>query len=77
MRITSKGQVTIPIAIREKAGLMPNTEVDFDFDGQYVRLRRARRKRGLNRGEELVARMRGRGDVKMTTDEIMALTRGE
>lgn len=77
MRITSKGQVTIPIAIREKAGLMPNTEVDFDFDGQYVRIRRARRKKGSSRGEELVARMRGRGDVKMTTDEIMALTRGE
>lgn len=77
MRITSKGQVTIPIAIREKAGLMPNTEVDFDFDGQDVRIRRARRKKGRNRGEELVARMRGRGDVKMTTDEIMALTRGE
>lgn len=77
MRITSKGQVTIPIALREKAGLMPNTEVDFDFDGQYVRIRRARRKKGLSRGEELVARMRGRGDVKMTTDEIMALTRGE
>lgn len=77
MRITSKGQVTIPIAIREKAGLMPNTEVDFDFDGHSVRIRRARRKKGLNRGEELVARMRGRGDVKMTTDEIMALTRGE
>lgn len=77
MRITSKGQVTIPIALRERAGLMPNTEVDFDFDGQYVRIRRARRKKGLSRGEELVARMRGRGDVKMTTDEIMALTRGE
>ena len=77
MRITSKGQVTIPIALREKAGLMPNTEVDFDFDGQYVRIRRARRKKGLSRGEELVARMRGRGDVNMTTDEIMALTRGE
>jgi len=77
MRITSKGQVTIPIAIRVKAGLMPNTEVDFDFDGQYVRIRRTSRKKGLNRGEELVARMRGRGDVKMTTDEIMALTRGE
>ena len=77
MRITSKGQVTIPIAIREKAGLMPNTEVDFEFDGQDVRIRRARRKKGLNRGEALIARMRGRGDVKMTTDEIMALTRGE
>ena len=77
MRITSKGQVTIPIAIREKAGLMPNTEVDFDFDGQYVRIRRARRKKSSNRGEGLIERMRGRGDIKMTTDEIMALTRGE
>lgn len=77
MRITSKGQVTIPIAIREKAGLMPNTEVDFDFDGHDVRIRRARGKKGMDRGKELIARMRGRGDVKMTTDEIMALTRGE
>ena len=31
---------------------MPNTEVDFDFDGQYVRIRRARRKKGLNRGND-------------------------
>ena len=83
MRITSKGQVTIPIAIREKAGLMPNTEVDFDFDGRYVRIRRARRINGrrnkkLSRGEQLIEHMRGhRGDVRMTTDEIMALTRGE
>jgi len=77
MRITSKGQVTIPVAIREKAGLMPNTEVDFDFDGQYVRIRRARTNKKPTRGEELVARMRGRGDVQMTTDQIMALTRGE
>jgi AbrB family looped-hinge helix DNA binding protein len=77
MRITSKGQVTIPIAIREKAGLMPNTEVDFDFDGHNVTIRRARRKKGLSRGERLIEHMRGRGDVKMTTDEIMALTRGE
>jgi AbrB family looped-hinge helix DNA binding protein len=77
MRITSKGQVTIPIAIREKAGLMPDTEVDFDFDGKYVRIAPARRKTKPTRGEQLIARMRGRGDVKMTTDEIMKLTRGE
>ena len=77
MRITSKGQVTIPIAIREKAGLMPNTEVDFDFDGQYVRIRRARRMKDSHRGERFSERMRGRGDIKMTTDAIMALTRGE
>jgi AbrB family looped-hinge helix DNA binding protein len=77
MRITSKGQVTIPIAIRERAGLLPQTEVDFDFDGQHVRIRRARRKKNSNRGKRLIQRMRGHGDIKMTTDEIMALTRGE
>ena len=40
-----KGQVTIPIAIRKKAGLLPNTEVEVDFDGEHVRIRRARRKK--------------------------------
>lgn len=38
MRITSKGQVTIPFEIREQAGLLPHTEVDFTFDGDSVRL---------------------------------------
>jgi AbrB family looped-hinge helix DNA binding protein len=78
MRITSKGQVTIPIAIREKAGLLPHTEVEFEYDGKSVRIRRAKTKKGQSRGERLVAHMRRhRGDIKMTTDEIMALTRGE
>lgn len=77
MRITSKGQVTIPQAIREKIGLLPNTEVEFEVVGKGVRITRARNKKRRGRGELLVARMRGRGDIKMTTDEIMALTRGE
>jgi AbrB family looped-hinge helix DNA binding protein len=38
MRITSKGQVTIPAALRAKAGLMPNTEVDFILHGKEVRI---------------------------------------
>ena len=74
MRITSKGQVTIPAEIREQAGLLPNTEVEFTYDGETVRLRRARGKRP-SRGARLVTHLRGRGDVSMTTDEIMALTR--
>ena len=80
MRITSKGQVTIPIGIREKAGLMPNTEVEFAYEGGEVLIRRLRRTKHNgkpSRGERLVAHMRGRGDIDMTTDEIMALTRGE
>lgn len=75
MRITSKGQVTIPIEIREQAGLMPNTEVDFEFDGKVVRIIPAVSRTKETRGARLVAHLRGRGDVAMTTDAIMALTR--
>jgi len=77
MRITSKGQVTIPLAIREKAGLMPDTEVEFEYDGKAVRIRPARRKKRPSRGDRLIAHMRGRAGKGMTTDEILALTRGE
>ena len=77
MRVTSKGQVTIPRAMREKAGRRPNTEVEFELDGRAVSITPARRKSRPSRGERLVAHMRGRGDVRMRTDEIMALTRGE
>jgi AbrB family looped-hinge helix DNA binding protein len=77
MRITSKGQVTIPAEIREKAGLLPQTEVEFQFDGKAVKIVRAKSRAKNSRGARVVAHLRGRGDVKMSTDEIMALTRGE
>jgi AbrB family looped-hinge helix DNA binding protein len=77
VRITSKGQVTIPAEIRERAGLLPETEVEFFYDGEVVQLRRATSMRKPSRGERLVARLRGAGDLKMTTEEIMALTRGD
>ena len=75
MRITSKGQVTIPIAIREQAGLLPHTEVEFQFDGKAVRLLRAAKRTKASRGARLVAELRGRGDVALSTNDIMALTR--
>jgi AbrB family looped-hinge helix DNA binding protein len=76
MRITSKGQVTIPQEIRERLGLLPHSEVEFEIDGDSVRIRRAKASR--SRGEMIVANMRGTATNRgMTTDEIMALTRGE
>jgi AbrB family looped-hinge helix DNA binding protein len=75
MRVTSKGQVTIPIHIRERFGLLPDTEVDFVEDDDTVRIVRAKPP-GDNRGRRIVERLRGRGTVKLSTDEIMALTRG-
>jgi AbrB family looped-hinge helix DNA binding protein len=75
MRITSKGQVTIPVEIREALGLLPETEVDFVVEGDSARIvRRAETSRGA-RGERIVRRLRGTGSVRMTTDQIMALTR--
>jgi AbrB family looped-hinge helix DNA binding protein len=43
MRITSKGQVTIPVEIREAVGLLPGTEVDFELEGDHRRRSRTRR----------------------------------
>jgi AbrB family looped-hinge helix DNA binding protein len=79
MRITSKGQVTIPARIREEAGFLPNTEVEFisAARGEVRLVKSAKKTARKSRGELLVEHMRGKGDVKMTTDEIMALTRGE
>ena len=74
MKITTKGQVTIPLPIREKMGLFPHTEVEFSIEGNTVRLQKVKIVPG--RGEEVVRRMQGQASVKMTTDEIMALTRG-
>jgi AbrB family looped-hinge helix DNA binding protein len=73
MRITSKGQVTIPVEIRERLGLLPETEVEFEISGNAARIRRKRRQGA--KGDRLIARLRGRGTVKMTTDEILSLTR--
>lgn len=75
MRITSKGQVTIPAEIRERAGLLPDTEVEFEFDGIAVKIFRAADQGERGRGRKLVDRLRGSAAIRMTTDEIMALTR--
>ncbi len=76
MRITSKGQVTIPVELRESVGLLPDTEVAFERDGDGVRIVKAKKSKKPSRGAKFVARLRGTGDIKMTTDQIMALTRG-
>ena len=67
--------MTIPADIRERTGLLPHTEVEFEFDGKVVRV--VRIKRGAGRGARVAAHLRKRGDVAMSTETIMALTRGD
>jgi len=73
MRITSKGQVTIPKEMRDRFGLQPDTDVEFIAEGNSLRLVHAT---GGGRGDSLVKKMRGVATAGMSTDEIMALTRG-
>lgn len=75
MRVTSKGQVTIPRNIRQKLGIVPQTEVEFVVEGNTVILRTTDKVE--TKGKRVVEALRGRATVRMTTDEIMALTRGE
>lgn len=74
MRITSKGQVTIPAHVRNFAGFQPGAEVEFVIgeDGQ-VRVRPAGGRR-VRLGAAIAA-LRGRADAGLGTDQIMAMTR--
>ena len=74
MRVTTKGQVTIPQEIREKLGITPFVEVDFieEKNRVYLVKRKGRQKKSYR-----FNKLRGVANVKMTTDEIMALTRGK
>ncbi len=75
MKITTKGQVTIPVEVREQLHLLPGAEVEFVVEGNAVKIVPVE---GSNlHGRRIVERLRGKGSVRMATDEIMALTRGD
>jgi AbrB family looped-hinge helix DNA binding protein len=71
MKVTTKGQVTIPQELRMKYGLDANSEVEFVEDDDRIVLRICRR------SEARLEALRGRGDIAMGTEEILALTRGD
>ena len=75
MKITTKGQVTIPVDIRDQLNMQPGSEVEFVVEGNAVRFVPATAPN--LRGRHIVERLRGKSTVRMTTDEIMALTRGD
>lgn len=77
--LTSKGQVTIPKRIRDELGLSPGTSVDFSVNaaGEVVlhesRATEASRAAPSDRFDAV----RGRADVRWSTDELMKLLRAE
>ena len=75
MQITSKGQVTIPQAIRNRLGLLPHCEVEFEVVGDHAVIRKQRRPKKNSRARLALEALVGSANTGMTTDEIMALTR--
>lgn len=79
MKITSKGQVTIPQAVREQAGLHPHSEVEFEVrdNGDVVIRAVAAPVASVRAAFE---RVRGTANAQqfkaMGTDEFMAFLRG-
>jgi antitoxin PrlF len=72
--VTSKGQVTIPKPIRDRLGIVPGNAVAFELapDGRVILIKVDGAPR-VSRFEAL----RGRAGPGLSTDAIMALTRGE
>lgn len=70
MRVTQKGQVTIPLPVRRALGIQPGSDVEFELDEHGARLLV-----DSDRAAEEISRMRGAGEGEMTTEEILALTR--
>ncbi|HUF62045.1 MAG TPA: AbrB/MazE/SpoVT family DNA-binding domain-containing protein [Verrucomicrobiales bacterium] len=78
MKVTIKGQITIPQALRERYGLMPGTEVEFAAGSDAVELRpRSSGKRQVTAFDAWLAKAAGSARTRLSTDEIMAITRGE
>ena len=74
--LTSKGQVTVPKAVRDYLGLKPRAAVTFERlpSGEVVVRAADRPRAGARAG--IWAKLGGRATVRMKTEEIMALTRG-
>lgn len=75
MRINSKGQVTIPAALRERHGMHEGDEVDVVEEGETLRI--VRLEESKTRGQRLVHGMRGRATTTASTDELLGLLRGD
>ena len=78
MTVTIKGQITIPLALRERFGLLPGTEVEFVTDADALRVKpRKHNRRAATAFDAWLTKAAGSASTKLSTDQIMATTRGE
>ncbi|MGE3843052.1 MAG: AbrB/MazE/SpoVT family DNA-binding domain-containing protein [Vicinamibacterales bacterium] len=72
MRLTAKGQLTIPVDLRQEVGFDSETELELEVVDDYIRIKKAA---FAGRGPDLIARLRGQATAGKRTDQILKLTR--
>jgi antitoxin PrlF len=81
MRVTSKGQVTIPRDMRELTGIKPNSEVLFSIESGKLTITPkdaasvAKENERLDRFLKTLDRLEGTGDQDLDAEALMSLTR--
>ncbi|EDX73628.1 SpoVT / AbrB like domain protein [Coleofasciculus chthonoplastes PCC 7420] len=74
MKIDTDGKITIPPNIQSQLGFRPGTEVQLEVVGNTLRIRKPQ---GFSRGRQMIAAIRGKATNRLTTNDIIQLTRGD
>ena len=74
MKISPNGQITIPPDLQKQLGLLPGTEIQLEVIGDALQIRKPRTP---CRGKQLIAAIRGKATSRLTTNDIMQVTRGD
>ena len=77
--VTTKGQVTIPKKVREHLDIRPGSSVEFEAapDGRVFLVKKGARRKTAKRASSRFGAIRGTATVRLSTRQIMALTRRE
>jgi antitoxin PrlF len=68
--VTSKGQITIPKRVRDALGIRAGTELEFQVEGESVRMRKADNRAAIDR-------WRGALDLGEPVDDFVDRLRGD
>ncbi|NET60842.1 MAG: AbrB/MazE/SpoVT family DNA-binding domain-containing protein [Symploca sp. SIO2E6] len=74
MKIDTDGKITIPPDIQDKLGLQPGTEIKLEVVGNTLQIRKPQ---ASSKGRQIIAALRGKATNRLTTNEIMQLTRAD
>lgn len=74
MKVNAHGQITIPAELRNKLGLLPHSEIQLEIVKDGILIRPSISSKKL---PEWIQYMAGKGDVNLSTDQILAHTRSE